>query len=107
MMTLIHEHPAWLRILRMLGMDRSERARIGAWEGLGLSLVGALGGLVLGAGLGLILIYFVNVQSFGWTLQLAIPWAAWSVLVCTLVALGSFTGWLVGRWSTTLPTETL
>ncbi len=32
-------------------------------------------GLVVGLALSIVLIYVINVQSFGWTIQFHVPWA--------------------------------
>ncbi len=54
------------------------------WEGLGLGIVGTLGGLILSLALGHLLIFVVNRQSFGWTLDYQIP-------LLSLLSLGALT----------------
>jgi putative ABC transport system permease protein len=43
-----------------------------------LGTISQVAGVTLGLLLALILVYVVNVQSFGWTIHLSIPW--WSLL---------------------------
>ena len=66
-----------------------------------LGLVSLVVGLVVGLALSLILIFVVNVQSFGWTIQFHVPagfllQTSLLVLATTVVA-GLYPGWLAGR----------
>jgi putative ABC transport system permease protein len=50
-------------------------------------------GLAVGFALSLVLIYVINVQSFGWTIQFHVPWlflAQSSVAVIVATALAGF-----------------
>ncbi len=97
MVGLLLDRKAELSTLRELGWSRRQIAAAAAWEGLGLSLVGALGGLVLALILGLLLVYVINRQSFGWTLDLAVPWLSFAGLVAALLATGAVVSWFVGN----------
>ena len=70
---LLLERKDELRTLKEIGLTRNRIARAAMWEGFGLSLAGAGGGIVLSLVLGYLLVYVINLQSFGWTLDLTIP----------------------------------
>ncbi len=91
LMTLVIERQRELGILRALGASRGQvRAMIVA-EAAMLGAISQVAGVGLGLLLALILIYVVNVQSFGWTIHLTVPWAtilrmSALVVVTTLLA---------------------
>lgn len=66
-----------------------------AW--VGLLSVGL--GAILGAALAAILIYVINVQSFGWTIQLHPPWAYLAGALALLFAATLAAGWPPARWA--------
>jgi putative ABC transport system permease protein len=72
--TLVLERKDELNTLRQLGTSAGQMRRAFAVEGLLLGGVSQVGGLVLGLLLSLVLIYVINVQSFGWTIQFNPPW---------------------------------
>ena len=84
-------------VLRHLGMTRREIGAMLATEGALLALAGAAAGLVLGAAISLVLVYVVNPQSFGWSMDLHPPWAFLLALAAALLALAMLTAWLTGR----------
>ena len=80
-----------LGLLQFLGASREQVRRLILFEAGLLGLVANFAGLVLGALLSMILIYVVNKQSFGWTIQyhwpVALLLAALSgIYVATLAA---------------------
>jgi len=91
LMTLVIERRRELGILRAVGAGRGQvRAMIVA-EAAMLGTISQVVGLALGVLLALILVYVVNLQSFGWTIHLTIPWASLLqmsalVIVTTLLA---------------------
>ncbi len=105
LVTLLREARSSLRTLRELGLSRMQMAAVTAWEGLGLSVSGLLAGLVLGGGLGWLLIRVINKQSFGWTLQLALPLTELIVLAVATLFTGGLLAWWIGRWGARLPSE--
>ena len=60
-------------LLRFLGASQSQVRRLIVFEAGLLGLVANLAGLALGALLSLILIFVINKQSFGWTIQFHWP----------------------------------
>ncbi|HEV2693804.1 MAG TPA: FtsX-like permease family protein [Verrucomicrobiae bacterium] len=103
--SILLDRRAELTTLRALGWRRHEMARATAVEGALLSLCGVIGGIVVSLGLGWILIYIINKQSFGWTLQFAIPWLALAALGLLVIATGTVVAYFVGRWGSGLPAD--
>ena len=96
MVGLLLERREELQTLKELGMDRKSIAGAAMWEGIGLSLVGVVGGVILSLILGWLLVYVINVQSFGWTLKFRVPWLSFLALSMALIATGAVVSWLVG-----------
>lgn len=84
--TLLQESQREWATLRSLGASRRILNRMGAIESSLLALVGCVVGLFLAAALGWLLIYVINRQSFGWTLQWVWPWFDWFLLVASVMA---------------------
>lgn len=99
------ERRGTLTTLRALGMTRGEMARATAVEGMMLAGVGGMGGLVASLGLGWLLIFVVNRQTFGWTLQYTAPWATMAALMALVMASAALVSWAVGRWGADLPSD--
>ena len=73
LLTLVLERRRDLSLLRLTGADRAQVQRMVIIEA---ALIGAVSqgiGLAVGFGLSLVLIYVINVQSFGWTIQFHLP----------------------------------
>ncbi len=94
-----------LTTLRALGWRRREMALATAIEGALLSVCGVVVGMVVSLGLGWILIYVINKQSFGWTLQFAIPWLQLAALGLLVVSAGTVVAFFVGRWGSGLAAD--
>jgi putative ABC transport system permease protein len=103
--SLLLERRAVLATLRSLGMTRSEIARSAALEGLGVACAGAFTGIAAGLWLGWLLVYRINKQCFGWTLQFHAVWWHLAVLGAAVIAAGMLVAALVGRWAAMLPAE--
>jgi putative ABC transport system permease protein len=73
LLTLILERSRELAILRMVGADQGQIRRMVVAEALVLGGVSQTIGLGVGLVLSLVLIYVINVQSFGWTIQFHLP----------------------------------
>jgi putative ABC transport system permease protein len=75
LLTLVLERRRELSLLRLTGADRRQVRRMVVIEA---ALIGGVSqgiGLVVGLALSLVLIYVINVQSFGWTIQFHLPTA--------------------------------
>ncbi|GIX48050.1 MAG: permease [Candidatus Tectimicrobiota bacterium] len=83
----ILERTRELGVLRAVGATRQRLARMVLLEGGLMGVVGGSSGLVAGFFLALILIYVINRQVFGWTLQLTVPgWFAAAAFVLLVAA---------------------
>ncbi|HXG87782.1 MAG TPA: FtsX-like permease family protein [Vicinamibacterales bacterium] len=73
LLTLVIERRRELSMLRLIGAARRQVQRVVVIEA---ALIGAASqaiGLVVGLVLSVLLVYVINVQSFGWTIQFRIP----------------------------------
>jgi putative ABC transport system permease protein len=103
--SLLWERRADLATLRALGLRRSELAGAAALEGAMTATAGLLMGLAVSLALGWLLIYRINKQTFGWTLQTDRPWLQLGGLAAVVLLSAVLTSWFVGRWATRLPAE--
>ncbi len=75
LLTLVLERRRELSLLRLTGADRNQVRKMVIIEA---ALIGAVSqgiGLTMGFALSMVLIYVINVQSFGWTIQFHLPTA--------------------------------
>jgi putative ABC transport system permease protein len=84
-------------VLRHVGMTRRQIGAMLATEGLLLSGIGLVAGLVLGYAISLILIHVVNRQSFHWGMSVSVPWAALAGSALVVLALATITAVASGR----------
>ena len=75
LLTLVLERRRELSLLRLTGADRRQVRRMVMIEAAMIGAVSQGIGLVVGFALSLVLIYVINVQSFGWTIQFHLPLA--------------------------------
>jgi putative ABC transport system permease protein len=75
LLTLILERRADLVTLRLLGAERRQVRMMVMIESGIMGAVSQGFGIVVGFLLSLVLIYVINVQSFGWTIQFHVPWS--------------------------------
>ena len=73
LLTLVLERRRELAMLRLLGAGRAQIRRMVVIEAALLGVLGQGAGLVVGGILSMILVYVINVQSFGWTIQFHVP----------------------------------
>jgi putative ABC transport system permease protein len=75
-------------LLRALGLTPVELSRLQLVQGGVLGLIAGLAALPLGLGLAVLLIEVINRRSFGWSMQLDLPWAqiASAIAISTLAA---------------------
>ncbi|MGA2564144.1 MAG: FtsX-like permease family protein [Steroidobacteraceae bacterium] len=84
-------------MLRHIGMLRAQVLWMLASEGVILSALAVLYGLLLGALLSLILVYVINRQSFNWSIDLSVPWLELGALGGALIAASALTALWSGR----------
>ncbi len=73
LLTLILERRRDLAMLRLVGADRRQVRKMVIIEAAMMGGVSQSIGIVVGLLLSLVLIYVINVQSFGWTIQFHLP----------------------------------
>jgi putative ABC transport system permease protein len=82
-------------MLRHVGMRRAQVQGLIADEGILTSLFGVIYGLALGGVLSLVLVFVINRQSFGWSIDLSVPFWQLGAVGLILVA----TSALAATWS--------
>jgi putative ABC transport system permease protein len=84
-------------MLRHIGMLRRQVLTMLAIEGVIMSTLSAIYGLLLGGALSLILVYVINRQSFNWSIDLAVPWRQLGTLSAALIVAAALTALWSGR----------
>jgi putative ABC transport system permease protein len=84
-------------MLRHIGMLRRQVLAMLAIEGLIMSTLSVIYGLLLGSALSLILVYVINRQSFNWSIDLAVPWLQLGALSIGLITAAVLTALWSGR----------
>lgn len=90
--TLVIERRHELAVLRLVGAERSQVRRVVVIEAALLGAVSQTLGLVVGVLLSLVLVYVVNLQSFGWTIQFHVPVAALASMSAGVLAATALAG---------------
>ncbi len=102
---LLIDRKSELTTLKEIGFNRRQIATATLWEGLGLGIVGTLGGIILSLALGHLLIFVINRQSFGWTLDYRIPLVTLAGLGLLTVATAGMVAFSVGWFGAKLRRE--
>ena len=105
LLTLVLERQRELRMLRLIGALRRQVQQVVVVEA---ALIGATSmtiGLVMGLALSLLLVYVINVQSFGWTIQFRVPVLFLAQVSVAVVLATALAGLLPARRATALVVE--
>ena len=86
LLALVLERRREIAMLRLVGAESRHLRRMIVIEAGALGVVAQAVGLVVGLALSLILIYVINVQSFGWTIQFHLPAAFLAQATVAVVA---------------------
>jgi putative ABC transport system permease protein len=101
LMSLQLEKSREIGIWRSLGMTPGQLTRLTLFETGLMGLMAGVLAMPLGYGLAWILIYVINVRSFGWTLNMALRgqyfWQAALVAVVAALLAGIYPAWRLGR----------
>jgi putative ABC transport system permease protein len=89
-------------LLKFLGAEQGQVRRMILFEAGLLGLLAIAVGLILGFFLSLVLIYVINKQSFGWTIQFHWPVAVLGVALATVYAATLVAGLYPARIATRL-----
>ncbi|HSN57395.1 MAG TPA: ABC transporter permease [Candidatus Sulfomarinibacteraceae bacterium] len=93
LLTLVAERRGELATVRAIGGSRRQLAAMVVAEAGLLGIAAAGAGSAVGLAVGIVLVKVVNLQSFGWSLELVLPWAslaemaAWVVAACLVAGL--------------------
>ncbi|MEO8372276.1 MAG: ABC transporter permease [Candidatus Solibacter sp.] len=101
LLALVLDRRRELGLLRYLGAATSQIRGMILAEAALLGLLALLLGLALGIALSLLLVFVVNKQSFGWTIQFRPPYsllsAALLLVWCVTVLAGAYPAWVAAR----------
>lgn len=103
--SLLMDRRHQLITLRELGFLRSGIIRTVTLEGMFMTAIGLVGGLLLSLALGYLLIHVINKQSFGWTLAYAVPVGGLAGLAAGVLLAAALTSMGIGRWAARLKAE--
>ncbi len=92
LLTLVLERRREIAMLRLVGADSGQLRRLIVVEAGVLGALTQAVGLVVGLALSLILIYVINVQSFGWTIQFHLPVGFLAQATVAIVAAAALAG---------------
>ncbi|MGH7936584.1 MAG: ABC transporter permease, partial [Chthoniobacterales bacterium] len=92
--TLVAERARELGVLRSIGASARQVQRLLLWESGMIGLLASLLGIVSGLCLAVVLTGVINRAFFGWTIQLAFPWASLAWTPLWIVAAAIFAGWI-------------
>ena len=91
LLILARERAQEMAVYRATGATRQQVFRVFVGKGLGLAALGLAVGCATGGALAAVLIYAINRDYFGWTIQVHVPWAtlgraAAAILAAALLA---------------------
>jgi putative ABC transport system permease protein len=92
--TLVTERARELALLRALGASAAQVRRLLLWESGMIGLLASVIGIASGLCLALVLTGVINRAFFGWTIQLAFPWASLAWTPVWIIAAALLAGWL-------------
>ena len=105
LLTLVLERRRELRMLRLIGALRRQVQRVVVIEAALIGTTSMVIGLVTGLALSLLLVYVINVQSFGWTIQFRVPVLFLAQVSLAVIAATAIAGFLPARKATQLVVE--
>ena len=94
-----------LEVQREIGFRRKDIATSLTIEGLFMSIYGLLEDFLISIWLGYVLVFVINKQSFGWTLEFGLPGSGLSLLSAGIILASVATCFSVGYWSSTLKAD--
>lgn len=92
LITLIYQRQRELGLLSLVGATFAQVRRVILWEAVILGIASQIVGVLLGLLLAYGLVYVINVQSFGWTIQFRLPWSFLFASTATVVGAAAMFG---------------
>ncbi len=103
LVTSVLERRREFATLRAIGGSEGQIRQLVLWEAAYLGLVGIALGLIGGGLLSVLLIKVINKQSFGWTIQMILPFGALAQAVGFAAAATLVAGYFPARWAAQQP----
>jgi putative ABC transport system permease protein len=94
---LVSERRADLALLSAVGAGARQIASVVCLQAGVLGLLGALGGVICGLVIGVVVVKVVNLQSFGWTLAFVQPWGTMLSTILVVAVACTVSGLLPAR----------
>jgi putative ABC transport system permease protein len=107
LLTVVLDRRRELSILSLIGAARSQVRRTLVIEAVTIGSVAQVIGIVVGAGLSFVLIYVINVQSFGWTIQYHFPAGFVAQTTVLIPVLSGLVGLYPGHRASNVPALTV
>ncbi len=104
LLTLMLERRQELAMLRLVGADRAQVRRMVVVEAALIGGVSQGVGLIAGIALSLVLVFVINVQSFGWTIQFHLPTGFLVQMTIAILVATALAGLYPARRATRLAT---
>ena len=92
LLSIFDESARTWQTLRQLGFSTRQFLLSASLEGAGIGLAAWVSGSLTGLAMGWLLVFVINVQSFGWTLLWNIPLGKFFLFGILLVGVGFFSG---------------
>ncbi|MFN3682280.1 MAG: ABC transporter permease, partial [Nitrospira sp.] len=99
LVTSVLERRREFSTLLAIGAEEKQVRQLVLWEAAYLGMVGIGLGLIGGGGLALLLIKVINKQSFGWTIQMILPWSGIAQAVILAISATLLAGYVPSRWA--------
>jgi putative ABC transport system permease protein len=100
--TLVVERRRELTMLRLVGALRAQVRRVIVIEAALIGGVSQAIGLVVGLALSVLLVYVINVQSFGWTIQFRVPFMFLAQISAAVIVATALAGLYPARYAAQL-----
>src|SRR5215471_7170254 len=107
LLTLVLERRRELSILTLIGASRLQVRRMLVIEAVIIGSVAEAIGIVVGIGISFVLVYVINVQSFGWTIQYHVPAGFVAQTAVLMPALSGLVGLYPGHRASNVPALTV
>ncbi len=103
LVTSVLERRREFATLRAIGASAAQIRQLVLWEAAYLGAVGITLGVAGGAVLAVLLIKVINRQSFGWTIQMIVPFGAFMQAIGLAAAATLVAGYFPARWAAKQP----
>ena len=103
LVTSVLERRREFTTIRAIGASEGQVTQLVLWEAAYLGVVGIGLGLAGGGALSLLLVNVINKQSFGWTIQMIIPWGGLAQAVLLAGGATVVAGLFPARWAAQQP----